>query len=83
MSDNRNSPHLISSHPDEQASGEIQLEGNRTYYLEGIAVKHGQGDDHFSVGVQLPSGRLVRPITEDLMQQTRPCKSSLFLLCCC
>uniref|UniRef100_A0A7M5UUZ4 PA14 domain-containing protein n=1 Tax=Clytia hemisphaerica TaxID=252671 RepID=A0A7M5UUZ4_9CNID len=62
-------------HPDEQASGEIQLEGNRTYYLEGISVKHGQGDDHFSVGVQLPSGRLVRPITEDLMQQTRPLPS--------
>jgi len=62
-------------HPDEQTSGEIQLEGNRTYYLEGISVKHGQGDDHFSVGVQLPSGRLVRPISEDLMQQTRPLPS--------
>ena len=42
--------------------------------MEGIAVKHGIGDDHFSVGVQLPSGRYVRPITEDLIQQTRPSK---------
>ena len=61
-------------HPDEQSSGEVELEGKRTYYIEGIAVKHGEGDDHFSVGVQLPSGRYVRPLTEDFIQQTRPCK---------
>lgn len=60
--------------PDEQSSGNIQLKGNRLYYIEGISVKHGNGDDHFSVGVSFPSGRLVRPLTSNFVQQTRNCK---------
>ena len=34
-------------------------------------VKRGEGEDNLSLGVQLPSGRFIRPISSNLIKQTR------------
>lgn len=44
-----------------QASGPIQLQKGKSYYIEALH-KEGSGVDHLAVGWKLPSGKLERPI---------------------
>ena len=57
--------------PDEQTSGEIELDAMKSYYLEAIMVKHGDSNDHLSVGARFPSGMMARPLPAQYITQTR------------
>jgi len=52
-----------------QKSGPIDLKVGSKYYLEGLMVEDG-GDDYLSVGVYLPDGTPVLPITSHYLSQT-------------
>ena len=52
----------FSRYPDLQKSKEIFLEVGKKYYLEGIMVGGG-GSNHIEIGVYLPDGSNVIPIT--------------------
>ena len=54
--------YFIYRYPDEQKSKEIFLEVGKKYYLEGLFVAQG-GDDHIEIGVYLPDGSSLLPIT--------------------
>ena len=43
-------------------------------------VKHGNGNDHLSVGARFPSGIISRPLPASFMTQTRVNPGILFLL---
>ena len=58
-------------YPDEQSSGEIELEPMKSYYVEAIMVKRGDGSDNLSVGARFPSGRMARPLPASFITQTR------------
>ena len=53
---------FISRYPYQQNSKEIFLEVGEKYYLEGIFVA-GTGGDHIEIGVYLPDGSSLLPIT--------------------
>ena len=44
----------------------IRLAGGRAYYLQAVGAQSG-GRDCLSVGVQLPNGVVVRPITRHFL----------------
>ena len=52
----------FSRYPDLQKSKEIFLEVGKKYYLEGILVGE-CGNNHFEIGVYLPDGSNIIPIT--------------------
>ena len=58
-------------YPDEQSSGEIELEPMKSYYIEAIGVKSGDGNDHLSIGARFPSGVMARPLPATYITQTR------------
>ncbi len=51
----------------EQKSATIMLEANKLYYIRALQ-KENAGGDHLSVGWQLPSGTLERPITSNRLK---------------
>ena len=53
---------FISRYPYQQNSKEIFLEVGKKYSLEGIFVA-GTGGDHIEIGVYLPDGSSLLPIT--------------------
>ena len=54
--------YLIYRYPDQQKSKEIFLDVGKSYYLEGLFVAQG-GGDHIEIGVYLPDGSRLLPIT--------------------
>ena len=54
--------YFIYRYPDQQKSKEIFLEVGKRYYLEGLFVAQG-GGDHIEIGVYLPDGSSLLPIT--------------------
>lgn len=55
----------------EQKSKPIALTGGQRYYIEAIMAEGG-GDDHLSVGWQLPDGRMERPIAGQWLAWVNP-----------
>ena len=53
---------IFSRYPDLQKSKEIFLIVGKKYYLEGLAV-FTNGNNHIAIGVYLPDGSNVLPIT--------------------
>ena len=54
--------YFVYRYPDQQKSKEIFLEVGKRYYLEGLFVAQG-GGDHIEIGVYLPDGSSLLPIT--------------------
>ena len=54
--------YFVYRYPDQQKSKEIFLEVGKRYYLEGLLVAQG-GGDHIEIGVYLPDGSSLLPIT--------------------
>ena len=61
----------LTRYPDEQSSGEIELDAMKSYYMEAIGVKGGDGNDHLSIGARFPSGLMARPLPSTYITQTR------------
>ena len=55
--------HLLLRDPS-QTSSPVQMERGKFYYMEAL-LKQGIGGDHIAVGVELPSGTLQRPISQE------------------
>lgn len=62
----------------EQASNTIPLKKGKLYYIEAIN-KEANDAENLSVGVQLPDGKKVFPITSDLLRTQREGCWSLFI----
>ena len=58
----------IYRYPEEQTSMGIRLAGGKSYYMQAVGAQSG-GRDCLSVGVQMPNGIMVRPITRHFMSR--------------
>ena len=58
----------ISRDPTQQTSMAIRLGGGRSYYIQAVGAQSGGGDG-LSVGVQMPNGVMVRPITRHFLSR--------------
>ena len=46
----------------------IRLAGGKSYYIQAVGAQSG-GNDALSVGVQMPSGVMIRPITRHFLSR--------------
>lgn len=70
------SPHHFIRYPSQQKSKPIGLEKGKVYYLEALH-KEGQGGDHLTASVRLPSGTVEAPLMKNLYTR-RPVGKLLF-----
>ena len=61
-------------YPKDQTSQAVSLVQGKVYYMEGILKVGSRGDDHFSVGVELPSGTVEKPIENNVYMPPPPGK---------
>ena len=70
-------------YPENQTSQAVSLEQGYVYYMEGLLKVGSRGDDHFSVGVELPSGTVEKPIENNVYMTPPPGKYlNYFVLKC-
>ena len=72
---------LILSRYPEQVSHTIALENGKRYYLEAINKQDSDTDNNLSVGVELPDGKKMFPISEMFLRRSKidESKFSFFL----
>ena len=59
-------------YPDEQSSDKVTLNKGSLYYMEANMLQS-SGDDHLEVGVKLPNGTKIMPITKDMLRVGKNC----------
>lgn len=57
-------------YPYEQTSDVVNLKAGKSYYIEAL-MSETTGRDHLSIGVQLPDGKIMKPITKNYLSPVR------------
>ena len=56
-------------YPEEQTSITVRLGGGKAYYIQGVGAQD-IGRDCFSIGMQLPNGKMSRPIKGEYVSRS-------------